>query len=54
MGWQRTLNIFNSRTEMERNMRIRVIHKNVNSIHSENNRLPQIRRERRDTNSEIQ
>ena len=36
MNWQ-GLNIFNSRNETERNMRTRVIDKNINSIHSENN-----------------
>ena len=37
MDWQGTLNIFNSRTETERNMRTRVTDKNVNNINSENN-----------------
>lgn len=37
MDWQETLNLFNSRAETKRNMKVRIVDKNVNSIHSENN-----------------
>ena len=38
MGWQGTLNIFDSRTETERNMSTKLaIYKNVNSTYSKNN-----------------
>lgn len=36
MNLQGTLNVFNSRTEAKRNMKGRIIDKNVNSIHPEN------------------
>lgn len=43
MNWQEKLNLFNSRTETKRNMKVkqnmevRIVGKNVNSIHSGNN-----------------
>lgn len=36
MNLQGTLNIFNSSTETKRNREVRIVDKNVNSIHCEN------------------